>query len=148
MKNKGEKMKNPWDELPNAAHIDRILAHLKANPEKWDAMLPSWVDFVGPLPTGQKERIRRDAAAWVEAWEKAYDEASEAVWAEVRETAWAVEARESARSAAWSALLALVVWDDCAHYLDLTPEQIKIFALLGHQAAILLQPAVRAMEVN
>ena len=26
-----------WSHLPNAGHIDRILAHLKANPEKWSA---------------------------------------------------------------------------------------------------------------
>jgi hypothetical protein len=26
-----------WSHLPNAKHIDRVLASLAANPEKWDA---------------------------------------------------------------------------------------------------------------
>ena len=26
-----------WAHLPNAAHIDRVLAHLSAHPERWDA---------------------------------------------------------------------------------------------------------------
>ena len=26
-----------WAHLPNAAHIDQVLAHLKAHPEKWTA---------------------------------------------------------------------------------------------------------------
>ena len=29
--------KTAWAHLPNAAHIDRILAHLKAHPDKWTA---------------------------------------------------------------------------------------------------------------
>jgi len=30
-------MTNAWDDLPNAKHIDRVLAHIAAHPKKWDA---------------------------------------------------------------------------------------------------------------
>ena len=79
--------KSSWSDLPNAHHIDRIIAHVKANPDKWNA----------------------------------------------------------AGGAAWDAILALMAWDDCAYLLDQKPEHVKIIALLGHHAAILLETAVIAM---
>ncbi|RPJ30122.1 MAG: hypothetical protein EHM17_17260 [Verrucomicrobiaceae bacterium] len=30
-------MTNAWDDLPNAKHIDRVLAHTAAHPKNWDA---------------------------------------------------------------------------------------------------------------
>ena len=92
-----------WADFPNAQYIDRIIAHLKANPKKWDAT---------------------------------YNAARDAAWD---------AARDAARDAAWGAILALMAWDDCAYLLDQKPEHVKIIALLGHHAAILLEPAVIAM---
>ena len=87
--------KSAWHDLPNAHHIDRIFAHLKANPDKWNA---------------------------------------------ARDAAW-----NAATGAAMGAILALMAWDDCAYLLDQKPEHVKIIALLGHEASILLEPAVIAM---
>ena len=30
-------MKTAWSDLPNAKHIDRVIAHVKANPKLWAA---------------------------------------------------------------------------------------------------------------
>ena len=42
---------------------------------------------------------------------------------------------------AWSAILALIAYDDCAHLLTSNPEEVKLLAKLGVPAAILLYPA-------
>lgn len=54
-------MTTAWANLPNAAHIDRVLADLKARPEAWDAA--------------------RDAA-----WGAAWDAARDAAWGTARGT--------------------------------------------------------------
>jgi len=48
-----------WAHLPNAKHIDAVLADVKARPEVWAA--------AGP-------------AAWAAAWDAAWDAAGYAVW--------------------------------------------------------------------
>ena len=137
-------MNNAWDDLPNAKHIDRVLAHAKAYPDKWDA---AWV------------------AAWVAAWNAVRDASRVAVRVAVRDAAWdavrvaawnAVRdasrdaSRDAARrDAAWVAvqgvILALMAYDDCAYMLEFTPEQIHLYTCLGIPAATLLEPAVKAM---
>ena len=56
-----------WGHLPNAPHIDRILAHLKKYPQKWDAA--------------------RDAA-WDAAWDTARGAARGAAWGASALIAW------------------------------------------------------------
>ena len=107
----------PWSDLPNAAHIDRVLTHLREHPECWDAA--------------------RDAA-WGAAWDAAWD----ATWGAARGAA-----RDAAREAAWGALAALVAWDDCAYLLDQAPDFLRAQTnLVGDHRAILLLPAVIAMK--
>ena len=127
--------KSAWSDLPNAHHIDRILAHLKANPDKWNAAGgAAWEAACDAAWEAARH------AAWEAAWHAAWD----AAWGAARDAAWDA-ARDAARDAAWGAILALMAWDDCAYLLDQKPEHVKIIALLGHQAAILLEPAVIAM---
>ena len=45
-----------------------------------------------------------------------------------------------------SALLALVAYDDCAHYLNLPSGAVRVAASVDIPAATLLLPAVIAME--
>ena len=133
---------NAWDNLPNAKHIDRVLAFIKNNPASWEAA--------------------RDAAwgaAWSAAWHEAartaaWDAAWEAVRHAVRNAAWHA-ARHAARDEAWyavrhaawdaarDAVLALIAYDDCAYMLDMPADQVK---LLGLPAAELLYPACLAFE--
>ena len=106
-----------WSHLPNAAHIDRVITSLKANPEIWNA---------ASAATGM--------AFWSEAWNVASD------------AAWDV-ASDAARYMAWGVILALIVYDDCRKYLDMPSEKLETWILLSEQpAAILLLPAVIAFE--
>ena len=120
---------NAWSHLPNAGHIDRIIASVKAHPEAW-------------------------AAAWAAAWDAARAAARAAAWAAARNAA-----RDAARDAAWDAardatynaardsILALIAYDDAAKYLEMSSDQVKIWAELSEEpAAVLLLPAVIAFE--
>ena len=109
-----------WAHLPNARHIDRILADLKARPDVWDA-------------------------AWYAARDAARDAARAAAWDAARAAAW-----DAARDAAWDAARALVAWDDVAYILDLTPDACRMLTetCTDHHkhAAVLLLPACSTLN--
>ena len=113
-----------WAYLPNAAHIDRVITHLKANPARW-------------------------SVAWSAARDAAWGAARDAVRGAARDAAWGA-ARDAARGAAWGAVrdavLALVAYDDCAHILDLPSGAVRLMVSNAHPAATLLYPAVLAMK--
>jgi hypothetical protein len=49
--------------------------------------------------------------------------------------------------AAQSAILALIAYDNCDQYLNMTSEELKVWAYLSERpAAVLLLPAVTAFE--
>ena len=113
-----------WAHLPNAPHIDRVLAHFKAHPDRWSAA--------------------RDAArdaAWGAAWRAARDAARDAAWDAARDAAW-----DAARGAALDAVFTLIAWDDCAGILDMPVDAVRFLVANGHHPAVLLLPAVLAME--
>ena len=122
-----------WSHLANAKHIDLIIAHVKAHPKAWNAAV-------------------RDAAKWAAydaydaAWAAARDKVRKAAWA-AYEAAWAA-ARDKVREAAWGAILALVVWDHAGELMDSPAEQVKVLAILGDRAALLMYPAIEAMETT
>jgi hypothetical protein len=114
-----------WSHLPNAAHIDRVLASIKTHPEQW-------------------------TTAWTTAWAAAWSAASHAARFAARfaalDAAWAA-AGEAIWGAAGAAILALIAYDDCAQYLDMSSDQLKVWAILSENpAAVLLLPAVIAFE--
>ena len=107
-----------WSHLPNAKHIDRTLASVKENPAAWDAA--------------------RGAV-----WDAALDAALGAARGAVLDAA-----RRWARGAVWGAVLALVTYDHAAKYLEMTPDQLRVWAELSEDpAAVLLIPAVIAFEL-
>jgi len=107
-----------WSHLANAKHIGRIIAHVKVNPTAWDA-------------------------AWAAARDAAYDAARGAALDAAYDAS-----RGAARDAALDALLALVAWDYAGDLMDLPAEQVKVLAILGDQAALLMYPAITAMETT
>ena len=117
-----------WAHLPNAPHIDRVLAHTKAHPDRWRAA------------RGAAWRAARDAA-----WRAARDAAWGAAWDAARDAARGA-ALDAAWDTAWGAMSALIAWDDCAGILDMPVDAVRFLAANGHQPAILLLPAVLAME--
>ena len=117
-----------WSNLPNAAHIDRVLAHMKAHPDKWVAARDAAYDAAW---------VAARDAAWVAAWVAVQDTALGATW---------VAARDTARGAARDACVALVAWDEAGDLLSAPVATVRFLAQEEVHAAVLLLPAVIAME--
>ena len=125
-----------WAHLPNAAHIDRVIASAKANPGQWKKL---WVS-VRP-------------AAWIGELDSTHDTTWNAAW-EAAQCTIASQERQGlrdavgveARDAAWCALLALVAYDDCAYMLDSDPGELAILAAFGDPRAVLILPACEILH--
>ena len=128
-------MTTEWAHLPNAAHIDRVLASAKANPEHWVAVWRVGLDWLAACNMVKKQgrnaiwdagRTAEYNAAWLVAWETAL---------------------ETALAVAWYAVLALVAYDDCAYMIDSDPGELAILAKFGDPRAVLLLPACKVFHV-
>ena len=115
----------PWAHLPNAAHIDRVIASVKANPDHWAA---AW------------DVVRN--AAWAEAWNTVQDVGRNAEY----NAAWLVEVQYITWVAARDAILALIAYDDCAYMLDSDPGELAILAAFGDPRAVLILPACEILH--
>jgi len=113
-----------WAHLPNAKHIDWVIASIKVNPEKWDTVR---------------------TAEWKSAWYTAFDIVSgKEAWNEAWYTIWGTTwdpSRDNGRNAACGSTAGLITYDDCAYMIESDIDEIKILAKLGDQKAILLLPA-------
>jgi len=125
-----------WADLPNAKYIDMILYSLKKENTAWVAVK----DAVWNAAWDAARLAARDTA-WGAAKDAAYNAAWDAAWGAARDAAWG-----AAWVAAWDAVRALIAWDDCGYLLDEKPEDVKMLALLGNQAAVLLYPACIALN--
>ena len=96
-------MTTAWAHLPNARHIDAVLAAAKARPEKWRG---AWDAARDAALTAARDTARAAAryAAWYAAWGAA---------------------RDTARAAAWAAIAALVAWDSSADLMECTPDVLR-----------------------
>ena len=130
-----------WSHLSNAQHIDAIIADVKANPEKWnaawDAVLIAARDAARSAAATAATVAATDAPA--QAFARVRDAARYAAWD---------AARSAARYAVWDAMVALIAWDECSYLLEMKPDQVKVQALLGNHAAVLMLPAVIALNVT
>ena len=121
-----------WSHLANAKHIDRIIANAKANPKAWDA---AWDAAWGAAFRAARYAARGAAYKVKDAAPEAWDAALDA-------------ARRMAYDAARGAILALVAWDHAGDLMDSPAEQVKVLAILGDHAALLMYPAIRAIETT
>ena len=128
-----------WAHLPNAKHIDWVIASIKAHPKKWTTIREAaW------YATFDEARYAAKGVAWSAAynaareaaWDAAHNAAFDAAW----NAAWNA-ARGAAWGAAWDAIAALIAYDDCGYMIESEVDEIKILAKLGDQRAILLLPA-------
>jgi len=132
--------KTTWADLPNSKYIDIILDLLKKDFAAWDAARDAAWDAVW--------NASRDTAR-----DTARDAARDAIWNTARDVSWA-EAWAAVMNAPSDivvvalsdAVRALIAWDDCGYLLDEKPEDVKMLALLGNQAAIMLYPACFALN--
>ena len=124
-----------WSHLANAKHIDRIIAHVEANYETWDVA----VRAAGALPLAARNAVRQAV----------YDAAWPAMVVAMRVRCFMPASRDwGDGDAADDAVLALVAWDYAGGLMDLPAEQVKVLAILGDQAAILMYSAIEAMETT
>ena len=131
---------NTWDDLPNAKHIDWVLADVKRNPQKWAAAWVAARDAALAAAWAAARVAARGAgrgaawaagrgAAWVAAWDAASGAARGPVWGPV----W---------DAAWGACTALIAWDYAGDILSMEPDAVRLLASAGDPAAVLMLPAV------
>ena len=115
-----------WAHLPNAVHIDRILASVKSHPDIW---INSWNIKEPP----------EYKAAWNTALDVSLYQKSirDAVWNEM----W-----YRTRDEAYCAILCLIAYDECAHMIDSCVGELRILAAFGDQKAILMLPACIALN--
>ena len=146
-------MNKPWSDLPNAHHIDWVLASLKDNAHLWAearnalrdaARAAAWRAAWGAARDaawyaasdagrGAAWSAALDSARWA-AWRAASDAASDAAWRAASDAA-----SDAAWRAAWGAVRALIAYDDCDQYLTMGYEELRIWAALSeHPAAVLL----------
>ena len=153
----------PWSHLPNADLIDWVIESLKCNPELWAAALNAVCDAILNAAWDAALRAARDAAHNA-AWDAAYKAARDAAYNAARDAALRA-ARDAAykaalnatRDAGWiaahnaaynaahnavhGAILALIAYDDCRQYLDMSYEQLLAWAHLSERSqAVLLLP--------
>jgi hypothetical protein len=127
-----------WKDLPNAKHIDQVLADVKAHPDEFAVAYDAARDAAG----GAARRAAWDAAggaarraAWDAAWDAARDAARDAAGLAV----WV---------AAWYAMMALVAWDHSSKYLTMTYQELTMWYQLNEDpAALLLLPYLKAQEL-
>lgn len=122
-----------WHHLPNSALIDQVLAELGANPEVFArAYNAAYYTARGPAWRSARNLVRnldRDLAFNL-AWDLALYEAGGSTRAGVRD-----------------AILALIAYDDSAKYLDMSYEELRVWAEISeHPAAILILPYVWVRE--
>ena len=129
-----------WAHLPNARHIDAVLAHVKQHPDKWDVAYDSAYDSARVAAQDAAQDAARGAArgaAWVDALAATWDAARDAAWD---------AALHAARVTARDACYALIAWDDAGDLLAMPVDAVRLLAECGHHPAVLLLPAVTAFN--
>ena len=149
--------KTAWAHLPNAQHIDAVLADARKRPGAWGAAQRAAWGAARDAAWGAARDAAWDAArvaardaAWDAARVAAWDAAGDAGRTAARDAAWAAVwggAQRAAWAAAWDAIAALVTWDSSADLLDCTPDVLRAMIDLAeppvcHQAALLLPYAI------
>ena len=142
---------NAWSNLPNAKHIDWVLASLKSNIDVWNqAYDQAWYEARDQAYDQARVQARDQARvqalnqaldqAWYEARDQAYDQAYDQALDQVSDQAWN-QARGQAYEQASGVLVALIAYDDCDQYLSMTFDELKTWvALTEKPQAILLLP--------
>jgi len=134
-----------WAHLPNAKHIDWVIASLKVHPKKWATSclrsMAAWNAF--DAARGVARGVARDAvytAACDAAYDAACDAAGQVLYDVARDAAYDA-AWDAALYAVWGTIAALIAYDDCAYMIESEVGELKIIAAFGDPRAILLLPA-------
>jgi hypothetical protein len=124
-----------WAHLSCAAHIDTILDHAGAHPEKWE-----------------RSRVSNVVTYSFNGWSGALDAAWRRIdWGPAPRAAMeALQLRvpggAAGRAAAEDALVALFAWRDAADVFTMPPDAVHLLARCGDPRAILLHAATLAIQ--
>ena len=132
-------MSKAWSHLPNAHHIDWVLKSVKENSKLWDTARDDFFE-------ASKMKVSHSAV-----WNIAMASFRDTVWHEAQSATWVATRRPGAKrkvqSVAWNAIMVLIAYDDCDHFLTMSYEQLKVWATLSEDPrAILLLPMVYVKE--
>ena len=125
-----------WATLPNAKHIDRIIASVNSAPDLWMSVRNYEAK---PLTDGY---VVRTAVA----------KAASRVRSQIRLTHWqaaydAMMYLSSSITFAQRSVLCLIAYDECGYMLDSCPDELEILAAFGDEKAILLYPACKVFHL-
>ena len=123
---------NPWDDLPNAKYIDRIISSVKTNTQYWTKTgdrpyIECWDSVVSVATSVDRMKFVFDT--WEIMWNIMGERFSDVSY-------------EFSRGV----VLALITYDDCAYMIDSEPGELAILARLGDARAILLLPACKVFN--
>ena len=123
-----------WSHLPNAKHIDRVLQSANQYPDIWREI---WFAARSSIPD----------TTWNVAWSEAWLAMIGAGVTQIVKHVCNNDHEMLSKGLARSSLLTLITYDDCGQYLDMSSEQLRMWAILTEQPAIwLLLPAVLIFE--
>ena len=127
-----------WSDLSNARHIDRVIETLNSHHDIWykTRWVVQTVEFDNGVVSESRAKARKELhrANRLEVWYAA-------------QVAIIGASHGAPGPGARAAILALVTYDDCDQYLNMSSDQLRVWSLLTeHPAAILLLPAVIAFE--
>ena len=125
-----------WANLPNAKHIDWVLADVALWPDEWER---AWKIAQG----AHKNKAHWNAwfAARGAVWENVRRGGRQDAWFAVRQAAEGA-ATGGAQHAALDAIAALIAWDDSSLLLDMPVRNAEPKAPADSPDALLLLPAV------
>ena len=140
-------MSNLWSHLPNATHIDRVLESIKAHPDIWCAAYDTVRIAITARGAAWSTAVMAGGRAGADTWREAYDVVHDVVYAVAWHVVRNMTKYMSLKDVSRGAILALIMYDDSAKYLDMPSDQLKSWAILSEDpAAVLLLPAVIAYE--
>jgi len=136
--------KTAWAHLPNARHIDWVLADGKVRPQAWGDAWAALTAFWNADWGAARGAAR--TAFWNTDRKADRNAARDAVWSAF----WDADldaSLDAAQHAAWDALTALVAWDHAGDLFAMTAQQLRAHIKLSEDpAAVLLLTAVIAKE--
>ena len=122
-----------WSHLPNADLIDWVLESMKTDPEKWIAVWTA-THAATHAATRAATSAATSAATLDAARTATLDAALDAALEATRNTA----AWHPIWTATQNAILALIAYDDCDQYLNMSYEQLLTWATLSERPQVVL----------
>ena len=136
-----------WSHYHNADHISRVLEHYTTYPVKWQVIsdMPQAKNLyhrqVNARGVSMDSYPAQHAKHWADSWDLAAKLADMYVDRNINVVV--------DRYHALDAIVALMVHEHSASYLDMDPEELRVWAALSEDpAAVLLLPAVIAMNTK